>query len=716
MRPQGAKSPDRCQACGLDCTLDCGRHDRIGLRVSARKPYTGPATPLPLVASVARLMERGIRRSANGSMGRYYNGDMNHFVSKPSQSFCRRLMIGLGFGLVGWVSVAAAGGVEHDHGGGEVVDTAASLDERFGRFRVATSSPIGPARRMFDHAMAALLGGHNHAAREAFLQTARLDPEMPMAYAGIAATYPRDPIAAREAIAAALARLHDDVTPIERSWMDALDQFLKGNWSADQPGENQPGENQPSENQPGVNQPGVRTLTRYWDACLAMDHSRSDFAAAWLVHVANQYQVIDRLAAGKRIEQLDATANRLSKMDSIALYPVLVHRSSTMKPTADSVQTDRSMAERLVRAAPDNGAAWALAMRTFWNTGIDLPRVRYCAAATVAAHHRFASHRWLHPSHLNGHDEAWATIAEIDRLLGSTDRAVEMGKQSQLIFMRNPDDFARTNSPYAIGRATIATALLDAGRYRDLLDLAGTHWFEPTSHPQHQTLWRTMMHEVYRGLGRQADADRLNRRGDADAKSYHADAKSYCLGWHGTDTGKRLGPDVWPMQLPTVSTSLVWTPPIAPDWGGVDVAGDLVFSRSYQGRPRLLLFYLGSGCLHCAEQLQVFRSSLDAFERAGIEVIGISSDDIDDLKTAVDNFGDDVGMTLVSAAQENAFESHHCVDPADGSWLHATILVDGADRVRYFDIGPQPMMDAEFVLNESRRLLALPPSAESPTP
>ena len=53
--------------------------------------------------------------------------------------------------------------------------------------------------------------------------------------------------------------------------------------------------------------------------------------------------------------------------------------------------------------------------------------------------------------------------------------------------------------------------------------------------------------------------------------------------------------------------------------------------RDYRGKATLLVFYLGYGCLHCAEQLQALAPQARQFEEAGISLVAISTDDLDDL-------------------------------------------------------------------------------------
>ena len=55
-----------------------------------------------------------------------------------------------------------------------------------------------------------------------------------------------------------------------------------------------------------------------------------------------------------------------------------------------------------------------------------------------------------------------------------------------------------------------------------------------------------------------------------------------------------------------------------------------------------------------------------------------------------------------------AFKAWRCFDDFEGMSLHGTFLVDQDGRVRWQDISYEPFMDIEWLLAESRRLLALP--------
>ena len=121
-----------------------------------------------------------------------------------------------------------------------------------------------------------------------------------------------------------------------------------------------------------------------------------------------------------------------------------------------------------------------------------------------------------------------------------------------------------------------------------------------------------------------------------------------------------------------------------------------------------MIFYLGFGCLHCAEQLQAFAPQTKAFEDAGFNLVAISTDDLDGLQQSLDNYKDgDFPFPLVSDVGLEVFKKYRVYDDFEGQPLHGTFVIDPAGLVRWQDISYEPFMDHEFVLAEAQRLLGL---------
>jgi peroxiredoxin len=125
------------------------------------------------------------------------------------------------------------------------------------------------------------------------------------------------------------------------------------------------------------------------------------------------------------------------------------------------------------------------------------------------------------------------------------------------------------------------------------------------------------------------------------------------------------------------------------------------------GKPYVLILYLGFGCLHCAEQLGKFSPAVDRFREAGIEVIGVSTETPQSLAEGLKRYDREMRISLASNASLDVFKAFRCFDDFEGQALHGTIFVDGEGRIRWQDIGHEPFMDAEFLLQEARRLLRI---------
>jgi peroxiredoxin len=151
---------------------------------------------------------------------------------------------------------------------------------------------------------------------------------------------------------------------------------------------------------------------------------------------------------------------------------------------------------------------------------------------------------------------------------------------------------------------------------------------------------------------------------------------------------------------------LRWQPSPAPSWTLKDANGADHSLADYRGKPVVVLFYLGHGCLHCAEQVQAFGKAAKEFETAGISLLAISSDDAAGLKQSLENYQDGpLPMTLVADNGLDTFKAYRCYDDFEQQALHGTFFIDENGLVRWQDIGYRPFMDHKFLLSEAQRLL-----------
>lgn len=150
-----------------------------------------------------------------------------------------------------------------------------------------------------------------------------------------------------------------------------------------------------------------------------------------------------------------------------------------------------------------------------------------------------------------------------------------------------------------------------------------------------------------------------------------------------------------------------WSPVAAPGFDLEDGHGQKLGLAKYAGRPVLVVFFLGFGCVHCVEQLQALKPMTEAFRAAGIEIVAIGTDTVADLAASQegDSEADAYHFPILADPGLDVFRAYRCHDDFEGMPLHGTFLVDGEGRIRWQDIGYEPFMDLEFLLGESQRLL-----------
>ena len=123
----------------------------------------------------------------------------------------------------------------------------------------------------------------------------------------------------------------------------------------------------------------------------------------------------------------------------------------------------------------------------------------------------------------------------------------------------------------------------------------------------------------------------------------------------------------------------------------------------------LVVFYLGYGCNHCIEQLNLLAPIAKDFQSQGISIVAVSTDSVDGLHKTVEKAKLEGGFPfpIVSDKTLDTFKAYRAYDDFEQMALHGTFLIDGAAKVRWQDISFEPFKDLKFLLGESRRLLGL---------
>src|SRR5690606_30024661 len=132
-------------------------------------------------------------------------------------------------------------------------------------------------------------------------------------------------------------------------------------------------------------------------------------------------------------------------------------------------------------------------------------------------------------------------------------------------------------------------------------------------------------------------------------------------------------------------------------------------SAEFRGQPVVLIFFVGAGYLHCAQQRQAFAPQDEKFAAEGISLVAISLDTPAGLAQSLENFGPNPpAIELVADPELTTFRAYQAYDDFEKQPLHGTFIIDGDGYVRWSDISFEPFEEAQFVLDEARRLLKAP--------
>jgi peroxiredoxin len=152
-----------------------------------------------------------------------------------------------------------------------------------------------------------------------------------------------------------------------------------------------------------------------------------------------------------------------------------------------------------------------------------------------------------------------------------------------------------------------------------------------------------------------------------------------------------------------------WQPYTAPGWTLKDGENRQHSLSDLKGKPVLMVFYLGSGCVHCLEQLNLLITSGKAFQEQGINIIAVSTEGVSSLSKTVGKLKieENVPFPILSNESLTLFKEYRAYDDFEKMPLHGLFLVDGEGKVRWQDISFEPFTDMKFLADESRRLLTI---------
>ena len=295
-------------------------------------------------------------------------------------------------------------------------------------------------------------------------------------------------------------------------------------------------------------------------------------------------------------------------------------------------------------------------------------------------------------------------------------------------------------SPTSTGQHALLEILIEAGRWRQLRAADAAGFFASTD-PRVQARRSYARGHLHANDGnddgrRQALAKlrKLTREAPpsltlSEQRDYWRSCRTYIAQLEQLTVtarprpGRKHGPDLVDASAsPTAQgTFPKWQPPKAPTLSLPDRFSQLHSLSQLRGKAVVVVFYLGSDCAHCIEQLQSFAPLDAAYRKAGIAVVAVSPDSVAGLQKTFGATGseDAAPFQLVSDAAHDTFRAFGAFDTRTKSPLHGTFLIDRQGFILWQNISVAPFMATKELLAEAKRVLALPrcrPTPNWPTP
>ncbi len=150
-----------------------------------------------------------------------------------------------------------------------------------------------------------------------------------------------------------------------------------------------------------------------------------------------------------------------------------------------------------------------------------------------------------------------------------------------------------------------------------------------------------------------------------------------------------------------------WSPYQAPSWTLQRSDGQVIDSQVLTGKPTVLVFYLGFGCLHCVEQLKKLEPKREEFQSSGLQMIAVSTESQELLQKGMSTYDQPLSIPLLADPTHRVFRDFGCYDDFEQTPLHGTFVIDAQGRVVWQDISHEPFMDIDFLHKEAVRQLKL---------
>jgi len=136
---------------------------------------------------------------------------------------------------------------------------------------------------------------------------------------------------------------------------------------------------------------------------------------------------------------------------------------------------------------------------------------------------------------------------------------------------------------------------------------------------------------------------------------------------------------------------------VAPDFILPDAEGRKHWLHEFGGKPTVLFFFKGYGCLHCTRQVTAFSDAYQLFAKKGIQVIRVTSDSVESLKDASQSYS--CPFPLLADPEGVVFAQFGCVSA--GGVRHGTFSLDAKGQITWRTVGSSPYLGINDLLENA---------------
>jgi peroxiredoxin/tetratricopeptide (TPR) repeat protein len=146
----------------------------------------------------------------------------------------------------------------------------------------------------------------------------------------------------------------------------------------------------------------------------------------------------------------------------------------------------------------------------------------------------------------------------------------------------------------------------------------------------------------------------------------------------------------------------IWRPFAAPALDVRDHTGAHVSLDQFRGRNVVLVFYLGTGCAHCVQQVKDLSDRADRWKQLEADVLAVSGDPVDANAASQGS----LNVRLLSDDQFTSARVFKSYDDFEEMPIHSTVLIDKEGLVHWARHGAGPFTDYEFIATQLQRMNA----------